>query len=193
MDHDGETKNLDSKAREARRRRDTDDFNNEIASREVGRIKRFLPDSADPSELRKRNERNHQRLSALMTLLQNDPEYAALYEDTLDKLRGAEEATDAAMAKALEDIEDAKTPEAREKAQDRYDALLRYRIDVLGHARDRVMDEDSPPSKEELEKIKRDIEEQMPKAVATELDTSNTAEMSAPRSVSALAPPDIGN
>lgn len=193
MDYEGETKNLESKAREARRRRDTDDFNNEIVGREVGRIKRFLPDSADPAEAKKRDGRDHQRLSTLMTLIQNDPEYAALYEDTLDKLRDAEEATDAAMAKALEDIENAKTPEAREKAQDRYDALMRYRVDVLGHARDRVMDEDNPPTEEELEKIKRDIEEQMPKAVASELDTSATPVTSAPRSVSVLAPPDIGN
>lgn len=193
MDHEGETKILDSKAREARRRRDTDDFNNEIAGRDVGRIKRFLPESADPAEAKKRDGRDHQRLSTLMALLQNDPEYAALYEDTLDELREAEEATDAAMEKALEDIENAKTPEARDKAQDRYDALLRYRVDVLGHARDRVMDEDNPPTKEELEKIKRDIEEQMPKAVASELDTSATPAMSAPQNISVLAPPDIGN
>lgn len=191
MDYEGKTKNPKSKAREARRRRDADDFNNEIAGREVGRIKRFLPDSADPSELRKRNGRDHQRLSTLMTLLQNDPEYAALYEDTLDKLRDAEEATDAAMAKALEDIENAKTPEAREKAQDRYDALMRYRVDVLGHARDRVMDEDNPPTKEELEDIQRQIAREAPPKVKSTIEPTSTRPTAIAQDVSDMKLPPI--
>ncbi len=186
-------KNPESKAREARRRRDADDFNNEIAGREVVRIKRFLPDSADPSELRKRNGRDHQRISTLMTLLQNDPEYAALYEDTLDKLQEAEAATDAAMEKALEDIENAKTPEARDKAQDRYDALLRYRVDVLGHARDRVMDADNPPSKEELEEIQRRIHEDVPVAPRSIKESDEPAPTRSQPASSNVAIPPIGS
>ena len=180
MDHDGETKNIEFVAREARRRRDADDLNNEIAGREVGRIKRFLPESASRSGLKKQDERVRDRITALMALRLSDPEYAALYDETMDQLREAEDATGAALIRALKDIENAKTPEQRERAQDRYDAILRYQVDVLGAARDRMMDEENPPTKEELQEIQKRIVEQRPAALAKKPEFEDTPSTNAP-------------
>lgn len=183
-----------------------------------------MPASAQGGEIaRKRRERERRHQSALAMLLMRDPEYAALYNDTMDKLRAAEAATEAALGKASDDItqtndeldallaqanvlpngtrafraadgkvyaEDGRLIDgddlasihwhdgapsyedylARKKAADDaragYDAILRYQTDVLGHARDRLTDVDDPPSKDELSRIQRDIEERKPAAVA---------------------------
>lgn len=44
-------------------------------------------------------------MSALESLLASDPAYATLYNETFDKLRDAERRTEAAMARALETLE----------------------------------------------------------------------------------------
>ena len=198
---------------------DRDDLNNEMAGREVGRIKRFLPEGHAGPAAQKRRDQEREHLSALLAMLRSSAAYAALYDQTMDALRNAEAATDAALAEArdilananeaLADLmdnantlpdgtkvfrdqdgnvytEDGRLIEgealesihwrdnapsyedflARRKAvsdaQATIDAILRYQTDILGHARDRLTDENDPPTKEELEDIRRDIEEQMP-------------------------------
>jgi len=87
-----------------RRRIDFDDHQNELAGRESGRITRFL--TAETHEARdgrsKRSEQSGERLSRLQQLLATNPAYAALYDDTFDKLRAAEAATEVALDKALD-------------------------------------------------------------------------------------------
>jgi len=221
---------------ERRRQQDRDDYNNEMADRDVGRIRRFLPESARGEDTRKRREKEQRQLSALAMLLQNDPEYAALYEDTFDKLRAAEAATETALARARDGLAAAngmldetldrasQLPDgtrafrdadgnvfsedgqpitgealdqvrwrdgapsyedylARKKAvtgaQAAYDEILRYQVDVLGHARGRLTDEDNPPTKEELGELQQDIDTQMPDTVRQELTPTSHSEPSA--------------
>lgn len=189
MRQDEDATITETKAREARRRRDVDDLNNENAGREVGRMKRFLTGEADPDKKQKQREREHEFRSALMALLQDDPEYAVLYEETMDKLREAEAATEAALIQARANLGNAKSPKERADAQASYDALLKYQVDVLGHARDRLADEDNPPSKDELRDIQREIKEQAPAPIQSETGLGNQTQMaSADATVSTSMP-----
>lgn len=198
------------------------DLQNESAGRATSRIRRFLPEEARPDRSGKRAERESGRVSALLSLLQSDPEYAALYGDTLNKLREAEAATALVLSRATTALDQARTDLAnaldgastladgtrvfrdqngdvwtddgrrveddeldqftwrdgavsyeeflaRKKAaaenQRTVEGLLKYQVDVLGNARDRLMDEDNPPSKEELEQIQQEINDKAPPAV----------------------------
>ena len=74
-----------------KKQRDYDDLNNELADRDTGRNGRFLSKgNAETQEAERR--KNHERVqqTALEILLQNNPEYAALYNETMDLLRQAE-------------------------------------------------------------------------------------------------------
>lgn len=201
---------------------DRTDLANEMAGRDVGRIERFLPEGASPRANKKRKERERERLSRLLQLLQSDPEYAALYEDTMSRLRDAENATAQALTQATKELhtandelsntmdranrlsdgtrvfkdlegrirnkngdlidgevldqivwrDDAPTYEeflakkkAAEQAQHNVDAILRYQVDVLGNARQRLTDEDNPPTKGELKDIQNDIDSRVPEIV----------------------------
>lgn len=218
----GEDEHPDIVSAARRREQDRDDFHNEHAGRDVGRIRRFLPEDARPDNSGKRAERESRHVSALLSLLQSDPAYAALYGNTFDKLRKAEAATALALAQATSDLDQARTDLAealdgastladgtrvfrdqngdvwtedgkrvegdaldeivwrergvsyeellaRKKAVDEgqrtLEAILQYQVEVLGHARNRLADEDNPPSKEELEQIQREIEDKAPPAV----------------------------
>lgn len=79
-----------------------DDLQNELAGREVGRVRRFLPgEDIGPDGVKKDKglEVELLALSALEKMMQ-DPEYAALYERVSDLLSRAEEATQAALDEA---------------------------------------------------------------------------------------------
>lgn len=213
---------------------DREDLNNERAGREVGRIQRFLPESASAHAIKAKRERGDRHWSLLRQLLAQDAEYRALYDSTRDQLQKAEAATDAALTVADEDLHTANrslndmldkastlpdgtkvfrdqngdvwraggtrvtgddldriqwldgAPSYRaylalkqkvEDAQRRFDDLLRYQVDVLGNARNRLMNDDDPPSKDDLRKIQDDIKNQAPDAVKPELK--------------AAAPPDV--
>ncbi|MCG8604012.1 hypothetical protein MJD09_03305 [bacterium] len=66
--------------------RDREDLQNEVAGRDVGRPKRFL--SADVRKEQSARERQNERayMSALRSLLMNDPEYAVLYDRVAEKI-----------------------------------------------------------------------------------------------------------
>lgn len=83
------------------------DLNNELAGREVGRPRRFLPEDSHPDSAKKRREKERAEQTALMIAL-SDPAYATLYHETLDKLRQAELATEAALTEAGEALDQAK-------------------------------------------------------------------------------------
>lgn len=67
--------------RDARKQRDAEDFGNETAGRDVGRINRFLPKSAQPGTQKAKNEKYADQLSRLALMMQN-AQYAALYAET---------------------------------------------------------------------------------------------------------------
>ncbi len=85
--------------RAKRRQQDHDDFHNEMAGRDVGRINRFLPESRQPHIQKSRRERDAERLTQLALALQNT-DYAALYDETVSMV-------DDYAAKAETGIEDA--------------------------------------------------------------------------------------
>lgn len=68
-----------------------DDFHNEMAGRDVGRIARFLPETADRRGANGMNKDKHaEALNRLQLLLLNSPAYAALYRETEQALRGSQ-------------------------------------------------------------------------------------------------------
>ena len=229
MTFEFEDHQLRLKERFTREARDRDDLHHEIAGRDVGRIRRFLPDGVQNAEVaEKRRAERVRTISHLQALLQSDPAYAALYRETEDFLASAERASETALEKteqrltganeALADLmgrtpalgdgrkvfqdaagrawtEDGEllSPEdaaaidwpahapgyddfrARKdavlQARAEMDAILRYQVDVLGLARDRMSEPDNPPDQDALIQIKRDIDSAMPVAVRQELPT----------------------
>lgn len=214
-----------------RRREDERDFNAEMVGIDNGKLARFL--TGEERE-RRRDERRgegstrseRERLSRLQMLLASNPAYAKAYGQTMDSLRGAEEATDRALLKAQARLDEAKRKlqdtldraarlpdgtrvfrdkwgqvwtkygerlseadsagiewrsghpgyealtEDREAVQDsltRLEALQGYRVDTLGRVRDRMTDQDNPPSVAEMEKYRQDIHDKMPVAAQAEM------------------------
>ena len=237
-----EDKDSHDKAREARRRRDSDDLANETAGREVGRQYRFLPETATRAATKKKRQREREKLSALMLLMQNAA-YAALFNDTMEQVRRADAASEAALARAIGTRDQAKArlhdgrsgastlpdgtrvyldrngdaltedgmllgadehgsvvwrdgaigyeeylarKKALDDAQQTVDAIRRYQTDVLGHARDRLSDEDNPPTMDELRDIQQAIraapqavKDAMPSPEQGDLDAARTSTLDA--------------
>ncbi|MGD1888363.1 MAG: hypothetical protein ACFB01_14815 [Cohaesibacteraceae bacterium] len=77
--------------REVDRRQDLDDFNNELAGREVGRISRFLTRSDDNTLTGgKRGHKDGGGLSALDIILGTSPDYFTLHADLSGDIRVAQ-------------------------------------------------------------------------------------------------------
>lgn len=75
-----------------------DDYNNEMAGRDVGRIARFLPETAATGTAGdKRKAEREQAMNRLQLLLLNDPAYAAQYRETQEALQSAQTRLDAMM------------------------------------------------------------------------------------------------
>jgi len=97
-DHDSDDQ-LKRTFREAKRRRDFADLQNEQQGLETGRMPRFL--SGDVRERRKPGGEGRSRardLSRLQQLLATNPAYATVYEATWDALDEAEGKAAAALA-----------------------------------------------------------------------------------------------
>ncbi len=89
--------------------------------------------------------------------------------------------------------------EAYRIAQDRLSILMtdqrvieRYQTDVLGRARGRMMDEDNPPSFEDLDAIRQSIERDMPDQVRIHMPDANAPTQAQP-AFSAAMVPDLGS
>ena len=70
--------------------------------------------------------------------------------------------------------------EAHEKVLQDREAILRYQRDVLDTARDRLSDEDNPPSLEELRAIENEIEQDMPDQIRGRYQAAATANFTDP-------------
>ncbi len=196
------------------RRTDFADKQDEMAGRPNGRMRRFLP--AGVHDERNPEKRAESRaLSRLQMLLASDPAYAALYRETFEKLREAEEATEKALLRATSGRDDAEQElqrtlerahrleggtrvfrdkqgrvwtergqqvdaalaasidwrgdepsyedyragkDAASRAQKEVTALRSYQVDVLGHIRDRMTDEEKPTTKKEMEQFQQTLE-----------------------------------
>jgi hypothetical protein len=62
--------------------------------------------------------------------------------------------------------------DAADRARQNTEALQTYQVDVLGHIRNRMTDEDNPVTKEEMEQFQKDMTEKMP-AFATGNELGN--------------------
>lgn len=89
-----------------KRLQDLEDYQNELADRDTGRAKRFLPPGARGGQSKERQERERRNWSRLQMFLYTDPAFAALYQDTVDLLTSAETATEKALAKAEKELSD---------------------------------------------------------------------------------------
>ena len=78
-----------------------------------------------------------------------------------------------------------------EKVSDNLREWRHYQVDTLGRARDRMTDEDNPPSKRELDEIMKDIEESAPSRTATKVDKA--PEVAASTGVSATPIPTLNS
>ena len=103
-------RDLIERQREDRRRQDHEDFHNEMAGRDVGRIRRFLPEDhpANPRARDRKERRAEGRMTVLQAMLA-DPSYAALYTETLDLLQAAEAKTETALTEAREALAEAES------------------------------------------------------------------------------------
>ena len=101
-------RDLELSQRFARQARDFDDLQHELADRDVGRRRRFLPGDARNAEAtEKRRAERVEAATRLQLLLQSDPAYAALYNDTMNLLGRAETATETALEKAQAALQEA--------------------------------------------------------------------------------------
>lgn len=103
--------------------RDHDDLQNELAGRETGRQRRFLPGDheSNPRNQERRDRQTAAQMTALQALLTNDAAYRALYNETNDQLRLAEDATERALAKARQALDQAEA--ALDNMKDRANRL----------------------------------------------------------------------
>lgn len=119
---DDDFKQHDDRQTAAKRQRDFDDLQNEQAGRDTGRIERFGVSQAQQADIqRKKDEKFRDQLSALERLLRDDPDYASLYQATMDLLTRAERAADLALQNARDDLNAAN--DALQDIQDRANQL----------------------------------------------------------------------
>lgn len=90
---------------ERRRVQNIDDLHNEMAGVDVGRISRFLSPEVRALLQEKRNGKSSSSLSALDMMLLNNPAYADIYNNAMDRLADYEAATERALSKELTKLE----------------------------------------------------------------------------------------
>lgn len=94
-----------SGSRTSRNDQDFEDLQNEISGRDVGRNTRFINRTDNTvAAAQRRDAKMHMQITALQAMLQNDPEYAQLYNDTNDLLDRAETAADNAIDQLTQDL-----------------------------------------------------------------------------------------
>ena len=148
------------------RQQDLDDYNNEIAGRDTGRIKRFLSQEARDYIEDGKKGKKQDKLSLLDVLLLTDPVYARLYTDIMDKIEKIDQAISKALAISEQRIMYLETDLAdiRRRAQRLEDGTLVYRskdgvvfsddgIPVSQNELDGVRWETSDPSWEERREV----------------------------------------
>jgi len=176
-----------------------DDFNNEMAGRDVGRIARFVTaDAREDISNGKHGSRKDTGLTNLQILMMNNRAYAELFRETEKRLHEAQDRLDLALDTVLrakteteERLKDARTEAERQAMQDRLDELAKLENDIrngqdeIGGMQLQMEDEDKPPSKEDLDDFQKradEIEAQvLPEVKAlTESATNDPVEGSKP-------------
>lgn len=152
-------------------RRNAADYNNEIAGRDTGRAKRFLP-LADEISLREKEREKERAFNALMRVLQ-DPAYAKLYYEAQDTVTGAEDAARRVLEKltqeraiASENIENirgkaAELPDGRKVYRSAKDGRLYAEdgSDVTDHGQSVRGLSDSAPSWEDYSRARDTVDD----------------------------------
>ncbi len=150
-----------------------DDFNNEMAGRDVGRIDRFLGDAApNYSDAAKRRAERDVQLTTLQILMNDDPAYVELFRETEKRLREVQSRLDTALETVLrvraeteQRLKDAQTQAERQALQERLDELDKLETDIrngqdeVGGMELQMDDEENPPSKDELESFHQRMDE----------------------------------
>ncbi len=110
-------------------KQDLDDYNDEIAGRDTGRIKRFLSREARDHLEDGKDKKSIEKLSLLDILLMTDPVYAQLYSDVMEKIEEIDRAVNKALMLANQRIDDLETnlADIRERAQRLSDGTLIYK------------------------------------------------------------------
>lgn len=204
-----ETSSIDSKPAAER---DRIDLANEIISEPTGRIQRFLSESRTDiyGQSEKDKQRDHHQ-SMLRMLLTQDAQYAALYEsvvtqidDISERIKLAHEKLDREILlsqsrlQAME-LNSATSADAYQEEQENLARLLRHKQDIedyehniLDVAKERLRDEDNPPTMEELETFSTEIEDKMPAFLKAA--SNNAPELSVSQDIQGaptLSTPDI--
>ena len=106
-----------------------DDYNNEMAGRDTGRIKRFLSKEARDYLDDKKEQKSRDKLSLLDILLLTDPVYAQLYSDVMDRIKKIDQAISKALTLTEQRIDnlEANLADIRKRAQRLEDGTLIYR------------------------------------------------------------------
>lgn len=157
------------KERFAKQAQDFSDLQNELADRDVGRIDRYIGDSAETRADRgKRKAERDAQLTALQMML-NDPEYAQLFHETESKLQDAQSRLDTALETVRNERERIEqllltsnvTAEARREQEQRLEDLAEFEQDILrgqaeiGDMQERLQDDGDKPTPEDLKDMQR--------------------------------------
>ena len=110
-------------------KQDLDDYNDEIAGRDTGRIKRFLSQEARDHLEDGKDGKRQEKLSLLDILLMTDPVYAQLYSDVMEKIEEIDRAVNKALMLANQRIDNFETnlADIKGRAQRLGDGTLIYR------------------------------------------------------------------
>ena len=106
-----------------------DDYNNEIAGHDNGRIKRFLSQEARDYLEDGKDKKSTEKLSLLDILLMTDPVYAQLYSDVMEKIEEIDRAVNKALTQTEQRIGNLEEnlADIRKRAQRLDDGTLIYR------------------------------------------------------------------
>lgn len=188
-----------------RRQQDTDDFNNEMAGRDVGRINRFLSSSHKQTDESEKRKRETTELSRLAILMQN-PAYRAAFEQaeqTIDNFKERMNEWLQEYQNQIDNIDEklealrpdaAGTPEyeqltkEREAIQRNQQDLLDYYNTVVQPMEERMADPDNSPSKDEIDEFNGEVQQNMDRFFSTDLSANPTENFSTRPSIDTKLP-----
>lgn len=98
-----------------------------------------------------------------------------------------------AIAEGIVWPDDAPMWEDREAVREHIDVIRAYQVDVLGHARERLDDEENPAQKDELEDLQKDMQEGLDQIVGHADVAQREPEPSHQKLTSDIGLPNLGN
>ncbi|MEO1020048.1 MAG: hypothetical protein AAFY56_20510 [Pseudomonadota bacterium] len=117
---------------------------------------------------------------ALAELLENAvrlPDGRAVFIDRNGNVRTEDgKIIDPVIAESLVFPENAPSYESYRAHRERVEGIRRYQVETLGHARERLEDQDNPPSKNELKDLQRDIETGLDTTIQRQTGADETPE-----------------